>query len=88
MQAAGERDEHHSRIVDSHAAPADGWGGLENLSQTLWLMRRAQPQDLIEISGVVAVQFLAGYSGSPEQSRILRVVTRHEVGCDRFQTTN
>ncbi len=36
------------------------------LRQTLWLMRRAQPQDLIEISGVVVVPFLAGYAGFPE----------------------
>ena len=57
-------------------------------AETLWLMRGAQPMLEVEIGGVAAVQFLAGYSGFPEQSRILRFVTRRYAGCEVFQTTN
>jgi transposase len=49
-------------------------------------MRGARPQEVIEIGGVVAVHFLAGYPGLPGQSRILRVVTRRCAGRDSFQT--
>ena len=69
-------------------APIEVTGAPELRAETLWLMRRAQRKGLIEFSGVVVVQFLAGYSGFPGQSRILRVVTRRCARCDWFQNKN
>jgi hypothetical protein len=53
---------------------------IVSLIEILWL-KLMQNQPLgIERSGVVAVQFLAGYPGFPGQSRMFSAVARHRAG--------
>jgi hypothetical protein len=51
-------------------------------------MREAQQQGLFDFSGVVAVHFLAGYSGFPEQSRMFSALPRDESRIVQVETTN
>jgi hypothetical protein len=57
------------------AIPVSQGFGWRN--ETLWLMLEAQPLLEVEISGVAAVQFLAGYPGCPGQSRMFSGITAH-----------